>query len=143
MNLIDKESINSYFFTNMAVADLTNEPQEVITGNDNIVIVDNLQSIRGGHTLDTAGFKPEAINAGHVIIRETATGEYKPLGIIPAGTDIGTTQSPNITTEDTYAALPGCELLSKICIFVTANISFLSSRSRQRVVNCFQKFVSL
>jgi hypothetical protein len=49
----------------MAVADLTNDPQEVSSGNDNIVIVDNFQSIRGGRTLDTTGFTPEVINAGH------------------------------------------------------------------------------
>jgi hypothetical protein len=63
----------------MAVVDLTNEAQEVLTGNDNVVIVDNFQSIRGGRTLDVTGFTPEVINAGHVIIKETATGEYKPM----------------------------------------------------------------
>jgi hypothetical protein len=65
----------------MAVADLTNETQEVITGNDNIVIVDNFQSIRGGRTLDVTGFTPEVINAGHVIIKETASEEYKPMPV--------------------------------------------------------------
>jgi hypothetical protein len=91
----------------MAVADLKNESQEVITGNDNIVIVDNFQSIRGGRTLDTTGFTPEVINAGHVIIKEDATGEYKPLGVIPQGTDVSQDQDgSDITTEDAYAALP-------------------------------------
>jgi hypothetical protein len=79
----------------MAVADLTNEPQEVITGNDNIVIVDVFQSIRGGRTLYTAGFTPDVINAGHVIIKETTTGEYKPMPV-----DLTNAQSP------VYAALP-------------------------------------
>ncbi|MDR1416324.1 MAG: hypothetical protein LBJ57_02740 [Prevotellaceae bacterium] len=65
----------------MAVANLTNEPQEVITGNDNIVIVDNLLTVRGGRTLDTAGFAPEVIKAGHVIIKETAAKEYKPMPV--------------------------------------------------------------
>jgi hypothetical protein len=65
----------------MAVADLTNEKEEIITGNDNVVIVDNFQSIRGGRTLDTSGFEPEVISAGHVIIREAATGEYKPMPV--------------------------------------------------------------
>ena len=36
-----------------------------------------------------------------------------------------------------------CELLSKICIFVTANINHQHRRHGQAVVNCFQKFVSL
>jgi hypothetical protein len=76
----------------MAVADLTNEPQKIITGNDNIVIVDNFQSIRGGRTLDVTGFTPDVINAGHVIIKETSTGEYKPMPLNGA--------------NDAYAALP-------------------------------------
>ncbi|MDR1652238.1 MAG: hypothetical protein LBS01_01050 [Prevotellaceae bacterium] len=64
----------------MSVANLTNEPQEVISGNDNIVIVDYFQSIRGGRTLDTAGFKPEVIKAGHVIIKDN-NGNHKPMQV--------------------------------------------------------------
>ena len=37
----------------------------------------------------------------------------------------------------------GCELLSKICIFVTANIWNTDNAAACIVVNCFQKFVSL
>lgn len=61
-------------------ANLTNVGESIITGNDSIVIVDNFQSIRGGRTLDVTGFAPKVIRAGHVIIRETATKVYKPLG---------------------------------------------------------------
>jgi hypothetical protein len=95
----------------MAVADLTNERQELITGNDNIVIVDNFQSVRGGRTLDVTGFTPEVINAGHVIIRETATGEYKPMpvtgnnGIATLGTIVGGSGYTDGTT--TGVALTG------------------------------------
>jgi len=90
----------------MAVANLTNEPQEVITGNDNIVIVDNFQSIRGGRTLDVTGFNPETIKAGHVIIQETATKEYKPMPV-------------DLTTDPanpTYAALPSGHTYAGILI---------------------------
>jgi hypothetical protein len=89
----------------MAVADLTNEKQEIITGNDNIVIVDNFQSIRGGRTLDVTGFTPEAINAGHVIIKETATGNYKPMPV-------------NLTDAENpvYAALPALHTYAGILI---------------------------
>lgn len=73
----------------MAVADLNNS-HEIITGNDNVVIVDNFQSIRGGRTLDTTGYTNPVINAGHVIIKETASGEYKPMPI----------------SGDSYSALP-------------------------------------
>jgi hypothetical protein len=65
----------------MAQADLKNESQEIITGNDNIVIVDVFQSIRGGRTLEVSGFKPDVIKAGHIIIQETATKEYKPMPV--------------------------------------------------------------
>ncbi len=76
----------------MAVANLANAATTVDTSKDSIVIVDNFQSIRGGRTLDVTGFTPEVIKAGHVIIKETATGEYKPMPIsgsayaaLPAG----------------------------------------------------------
>jgi hypothetical protein len=79
----------------MAQANLVNENQEIITGKDNIVIVDIFQSVRGGRTLDTTGFERDVINAGHVIIKETATKEYKPMpvsgdnGIATLGTPTG------------------------------------------------------
>lgn len=76
----------------MAVADLNNRKQEIITANDNIVIVDNLQSVRGGRTLDATNYPNDVINAGHVIIQETATKEYKPMPLNEAG--------------DAYDALP-------------------------------------
>jgi hypothetical protein len=69
----------------MAVVDLTNEPQEIITGNDNIVIVDVINSIRGGRSLDVTGFKPEVIRAGHVIIEDAATGDHKPMPVTEDG----------------------------------------------------------
>jgi hypothetical protein len=91
----------------MAVADLTNEPQEVLSGNDNIVIVDNSQSIRGGRTLDTTGFTPEVIRAGHVIIQAT-TGDkdYKPM-------PVDLTTNPN---SPAYAALPANHVYAGILI---------------------------
>lgn len=63
----------------MAIADLNIAATTVDTARDSIVIVDNFQSIRGGRTLDVAGFTPAVISAGHVIIVETATGNHKPM----------------------------------------------------------------
>lgn len=63
----------------MATPNLINEAEEIITGLDNVVIVDNFQSIRGGRSLDVTDFEPDVIKAGHVIIKETATDEYKPM----------------------------------------------------------------
>jgi hypothetical protein len=91
----------------MAVADLTNDPMEVITGNDNIVIVDNFQSVRGGRTLDTTGFAPEVIKAGHVIIQATnGTKDYKPM-------PVDVTTSP---ANPVYASLPANHVYAGILI---------------------------
>ena len=82
----------------MPQADLTRRPEQVInTSADTIVIVELIEDIPGGRTLDTAGFTvagaaPEVIKGGHVIIEETATKVHKPLSTNAAG--------------DAYAALP-------------------------------------
>ena len=68
-------------------ANLNDDPESIITGNDSIVIVDNFQSIRGGRTLGTTGFAPKVILAGHVVIKETATGDYKPMPATEATTN--------------------------------------------------------
>ena len=78
----------------MAIANLTNPIEDLITGNDNIVIVDNFQSIRGGRTLDVTGYPYNVLHAGHVIIKSTE-GEYKPMPltgdgkIVSLGTIVG------------------------------------------------------
>lgn len=69
----------------MATPNLNNTEESILTGNDSIVIVDNFQSIRGGRSLDTTDFTPEVIQAGHVIIKETATDEYKPMPVTGVG----------------------------------------------------------
>jgi len=76
----------------MAVANLVNSVEDIVSGNDNVVIVNIIESIRGGRTLDVTGFTPEVIKAGHVIIRDTDSGEYKPMPLNSGGT--------------AYAALP-------------------------------------
>ena len=72
----------------MATANLSKNNGTVNTTNDSVVIVQNLDGLPGGRTLDVTGFPDNEISAGHVIIKETATSEYKPLavnGIKPAG----------------------------------------------------------
>jgi hypothetical protein len=61
--------------------------ENIDLGNDSIVIIKCLEVIPGGRTLDTTGFAPEVIKAGHVIIEKTADGELFPLpvsGALPA-----------------------------------------------------------
>lgn len=71
----------------MATQDLMQHGETVDTSKDNVVIDKNLETLRGGRTLDVEGFADEKIQAGHVIIQEDATGEFKPLpvnGVVPA-----------------------------------------------------------
>lgn len=90
----------------MAYANLNNEKVEVNTELDSIVIVDVLQTIRGGRTLDVSGFALPVIQAGHPIIKETSTGELKPLPVSGSGAilNFGTlTPGANYAADDTYS----------------------------------------
>lgn len=59
-------------------------PINLITTNsvdvskDSIVIRLNTFTLEGGRVLDVTGFAPDTIQAGHIVIRENATGVYKP-----------------------------------------------------------------
>ncbi|WP_417444639.1 hypothetical protein [Joostella sp.] len=67
----------------MAVVDTTNQVT-VDTSKDNVVIMKLLETVPGGRTLDVSRPGISALTvlqAGHVIIRETATGEFKALGL--------------------------------------------------------------
>ena len=77
-------------------ASLNRDSYLVDDGNDSKVIIRNLAAIPGGVTLDMTGWTPDVVRAGHIIIRNTSTGAYKPLGI--TGSD-----------NDTYASLDGSE----------------------------------
>lgn len=87
----------------MAIADLTNPIEDLITGNDNVVIVDNFQSIRGGRTLDVTGYPYDVLHAGHVIIKD-AEGEYKPMPLTGDGNivTLGTIVAGTLYTDGTY-----------------------------------------
>ena len=74
----------------MAVVELTGEAKIYSDGYDSVIIVDNFKSKRGGVTLDATGYPKGLIRAGHVIIKETATGELKPMPLNGAGTAYGT-----------------------------------------------------
>lgn len=87
----------------MAVANLVNPTREVVSGNDNIVIVDVFQTIRGGRTLDVTGYTPDVIKAGHVIIMETATKEYKPMPVKDDGS--GNMIYDSLPAGHTYAGI--------------------------------------
>jgi hypothetical protein len=94
----------------MATANLAHAATTIDTTNDSIVIVDNLQSIRGGYTLDTTGFAPAVIHAGHPIIEKTSDGTLKPMPAT-AATSAGVATVGSVTagtgyTNGTYENVP-------------------------------------
>lgn len=94
----------------MATANLNNSSSTVDTSKDSIIIVDNFQSIRGGRTLDCSDFVPEVVPGGHVIIKETSTGDFKPMPASPARTagaaTVGTLVAGTGYTNGTYENVP-------------------------------------
>ena len=109
----------------MATANLNNAPQTFDDGNDSIVIVDNFQSIRGGRTLDVTGFTPDTIRAGHVIIRETSTNQYKPMPVDGEGS-IATLGSITGGSGYTNGTFNGVALTGGSGTGATANITVAS-----------------
>lgn len=87
----------------MATANLNGMPQRFGEGKSSVVIVDNFQSIRGGRTLDVTDYILDVLYPGTVIIKETATGQYKPMpvngfkSIATLGTPTGGTSYTNGT----------------------------------------------
>lgn len=74
----------------MATVNLNNGKTTVDTSNDSIVIVEYIEGVPGGRTLNVEGFAPSVIQAGHIAIMETATKERKPMPV----------------SGEAYAALP-------------------------------------
>ena len=60
---------------------LNSEKSTVDTSRDSIVIAKVFETLVGGRSLDVTGFSPAVIKAGHVVIKETATGVYKPMPV--------------------------------------------------------------
>jgi len=89
-------------------ADLNDTAFTLDNGKDNVVIVSVDHSLPGGRTLDTTDFTPTTIKAGHVIIRETATGTYKPMPATEADgvATLGTVVPGSAYTNGTYENVP-------------------------------------
>ncbi|WPU91800.1 hypothetical protein SNE25_21005 [Mucilaginibacter sabulilitoris] len=89
----------------MAQVNLNNDPSQIITGNDNIAIVKIIATVRGGRALNVTGFAPDVIGGGHPIIKETSSGDYKPMPVVTSGgvTSIGgITGGTGYTNNGTY-----------------------------------------
>lgn len=64
-----------------SIGNLDVERTTILNGLDSVVIRNYVAGIKGGRTLDMTGFAGSAIEAGHVVIRETATDTYKPMPV--------------------------------------------------------------
>ncbi len=82
---------------------LNSEKSTVDTSRDSIVIAKVLETLVGGRSLDVTGFTPAVIKAGHVVIKETATGTCKPMPVTGAA----------------YAALPAGHTIEGVVIAST------------------------
>lgn len=69
-----------------ATANLANEMETINAGMDSVVIRHFVAGIAGGRTLDVSNYKLPVINAGHVVIRDTANDTYKPMPVNEEGT---------------------------------------------------------
>jgi hypothetical protein len=81
-------------------------------GLDSVTIVNYIEGIPGGRSLDVTGFTPKAIRAGHVVIRDTATGDYKPMPVngdaydaLPADHTIEGVVVASVTTDEAMAGI--------------------------------------
>ena len=106
----------------MATADLNNgTTDQIITGNDNIVIVNVFETIRGGRTLDVTGFPKENIHAGHVIIREDGTDNYKPMPLDAEGEEYSTLPESHSYAGILIASIPTNRAFAGIMVRGTVN----------------------
>lgn len=96
----------------MSVADLNDEAVNIDSGYDSIVIVKFLEGVPGGRTLNTTGFAEKVIKAGHTVIVETATGDYKPMPVsngayasLPSGHTVKGVLAKSVLTSKPFAPI--------------------------------------
>lgn len=61
--------------------DLTTGQKSYDNGMDSVVIRRYTGGIPGGRTLDMTDFQDEVIRAGHIVIKDTETGDFKPMPV--------------------------------------------------------------
>jgi hypothetical protein len=58
------------------------------SGKESVIIRNYVNGIMGGVILDMTGFSGEFIQCGHIIIRDTKSGEYKPMPVTGEAYDL-------------------------------------------------------
>jgi len=90
------------------VVDLNDDNISIDTSADGVVIVDAFATVRGGRSLNTTGFTPSVLKAGHVIIMATATKDYKPMPL-----NGGATAYAALPADHVYAGILRASILTK------------------------------
>lgn len=83
--------------------DLSAKKEQIVFGDDSVVIPKYISGIEGGRTLDMTGYTDKVLKAGHVIITD-GKGTYKPMPVTPE-TTTGEGESA-VTTPAGYGTLP-------------------------------------
>lgn len=60
--------------------DLSAKKEQIVFGDDSVVIQKYISGIKGGRTLDVTGYTDTVLKAGHVIITD-GQGTYKPMPV--------------------------------------------------------------
>lgn len=61
--------------------DLSAKKEQIVFGDDSVVIQKYISGIKGGRTLDMTDYPLKVVKAGHVIV--TKDGVYKPMPLTP------------------------------------------------------------
>ncbi|MBQ7211619.1 MAG: chitobiase/beta-hexosaminidase C-terminal domain-containing protein [Muribaculaceae bacterium] len=75
--------------------------EQILFGNDNIVVRKYISGLLGGRTLDTTGYNEKYIKAGHVVIKN-ADGSYSPMPLVTSG---GVTSYGSLPSGASYAGV--------------------------------------
>ena len=78
---------------------LTGEKEQIVFGNDSVVIRKYGNSLAGGRVLDVTGITEKVLHAGHIIIKD-ANGVYKPMPVSD-----GAYVTPDEKSTDTYVGV--------------------------------------
>lgn len=94
-------------------------------GIDAVTITNYIEGVPGGRSLDVTGFSQSVIKAGHVVIKETATGNYKPMPINTAGDAYG--DLPNGNTIEGVVVASVTTDLAMVGIMVRGSVNEVAS----------------
>jgi hypothetical protein len=106
----------------MAVTVLNNQDVTGFdAGKDSVIIQNYIEGIVGGRSLNVVGFTPSVISAGHVVIKETDTGDFKPMPVSDEGT--------------AYAALPDKHTIEGVVVASVTKDSAMAGIMTRGAVN--------